>query len=119
MRPAWATRLGSPGLSRNLSLAVYAVPAALLLIAAFWFLIVHPAAEAAHISSGYVAKTICSCVFVDQRDLDACRADLAPGYQSIGIALDPDNLSVRAHAGVMSKDSAHFDPRYGCRLDER
>lgn len=101
---------------RNL---LYAVPASLAALTAFWFLIANPAVEAAHISSGYVAKTICSCVFVDARDLPACRADLAPGFTSMNVTLDRDNRLVRARAGLISSDTALFSPRYGCRLDER
>lgn len=104
---------------RNLSAAVVGVPAALLAITAFWFLIAHPAIQAAHIATGYVAKTICSCTFVDERDLDACKADLAPGYGSMSIILDRSNNLVRARAGVISRDTAYFDARYGCRLNQR
>ena len=103
---------------RNLSAAAYGVPAALIAIAAFWLLIAHPAAEAAHTATGYVAKTICSCVFVDLRDLGACKADLASGYGSMRVTLDQDNRFVIARSGLISRDSAHFDSRYGCRLDE-
>jgi hypothetical protein len=104
---------------RKLKLAAYAVPAALTAIAAFWFLIAGPAVNAAHISSGYVAKSICSCVFVDERNLAACRADLAPGYGSMRVKLDRDDQFVRANAGIISSDVARFEPPYGCRLDER
>jgi len=108
-----------PRLSRNLSTAAYGVPAAFMAIAAFWFLIARPATEAAHVATGYAAKTLCSCVFVDLRALAACRADLAPGYSSMRVALDRDNRLVVARAGLISRDSAHFDPRYGCRLEAR
>lgn len=104
---------------RNLKRATYMVPAALVALAGFWFLIAGPSVSAAHISSGYVAKTICSCVFVDARDLVACRADLAPGYGSIRVRLDRDDHFVRASAGLISSDTARYEPRYGCRLEER
>jgi hypothetical protein len=106
-------------LPRNLSAAAYGVPTALVAIAAFWFLIAHPAAQAAHIATGYVAKTVCSCVFVDLRDLGACKTDLAPSYASMGVTLDRNNRLVLARAGLISRDTARFDSRYGCRLDER
>ncbi|MFZ1990088.1 MAG: hypothetical protein WAW96_10000 [Alphaproteobacteria bacterium] len=104
---------------RNLSAAAYGVPAALAALTAFWLLIAHPAVQAAHIATGYVAKTLCSCVFVDARELEACKADLAPGSGSMRVTLDLDNRLVRVRAGLISRDTAHFDSRYGCRLDER
>lgn len=94
-------------------------PAAFAALAAFWFFIAGPAVSAAHISSGYVAKSICSCVFVDARELGACRADLAPNYASMRIKLDQEARRVRAGAGLIASDSARFDPPYGCRLEER
>ncbi len=105
---------------RNLKLAAYAVPVALAALACgFWFLIAAPAVSAAHISSGYVAKSICSCIFVDSRDLAACRSDLAPGYASMRIKLNRASRFVRASAGVISSDVARFEPPYGCRLEKR
>ena len=104
---------------RNLSAAAFGVPAALLAITAFWLLIAHPAIQAAHIATGYVAKTLCSCVFVDERELGSCKMDLAPGYGSMGVVLDRDNHLVQTRAGMISRDTAYFDTRYGCRLDER
>lgn len=104
---------------RNLKRAAYTVPVALVALAGFWLLIAAPAVNAAHISSGYVAKSICSCVFVDARDLGACRGDLAPSYASMRIKLDRGNRAVSASAGIISSDVARFKPPFGCYLEER
>ena len=105
-------------MARNLSAAL-GVPAALIAVAAFWLLIARPTIQAAHITTGYVAKTVCSCVFVDLRDLNSCKADLAADHATVGVTLDRESGLVGARAGLISRDRARFDPRYGCRLEER
>ena len=102
----------------NLKLATYAV-GVVCGLAAFWLLIAVPAVGAAHISSSYVAKSLCSCVFVDGSDPGECRGDLAPGYAAMRIKLDRGNQSVRAGAGLIASDVARYERAYGCHLEMR
>lgn len=66
------------------------------------------------VGAGYVAKELCSCVFVAERDLASCRPDLPPEMEAIEAELGADR--VRAFVPALAERIARFEPPFGCVL---
>ena len=91
-----------------------------VLIAVFWVLLVAGALvfewarERAAVGEGYVAKELCSCVFVAERSLASCRPDIPPTMDRVEVELGPDR--VRAFVPYLAERIARFEPPFGCVL---
>ena len=66
--------------------------------------------------SGVAAKQMCSCVFVDDRDADACRGDVPPVADGVGVAVDREGRTVRAGVPVLAARTAAYREGSGCTL---
>ena len=86
--------------------------AALLAAAAFARVRLAPQAD---IGAGFVAQQLCSCVFVGERDMAACRLDLRPDLGPVR----SERLADGVHAWVplLASRSAHVHEGTGCTLD--
>jgi hypothetical protein len=91
-----------------------------VLIAVFWVVLVAGALffewarDRAAVGNGYVAKELCSCVFVGERDLASCRADIPPTMDRVQAELGADR--VRAFVPGLGERIARFEPPFGCVL---
>ena len=89
-------------------------------IAVFWVLLVGAALlyeegrERAGVGAGYVAKELCSCVFVGERELAACRPDIPPSMDRVQAELGADR--VRAFVPYFAERIARYEPPFGCVL---
>lgn len=89
-------------------------------IAVFWVLLVAGALawewmrDRAAIGAGYVAKEVCSCVFVGGRSLDSCRADVPASMDRVQVDLGEDR--VRAFVPALGERIARHEPPFGCVL---
>ena len=89
-------------------------------IAAFWLLLVvgalvyERARDLSTIGAGYVAKELCSCVFVGERSLASCRIDVPETMERVEAELGPDR--VRAFVPHLVERIARFEPPFGCVL---
>jgi hypothetical protein len=89
-------------------------------IAVFWVLLVVGALawewmrDRATVGAGYVAKEVCSCVFVGGRSLDACRADVPATMDRVQVELGADR--VKAFVPALSERIARHEPPFGCVL---
>jgi len=72
-------------------------------------------APQADIGAGFVAKQVCSCVFVGGRDETACRLDLRPDLAPVR----SEQLADGVHAWVplLASRTAHVHEGTGCTLD--
>jgi hypothetical protein len=71
----------------------------------------------ADVAAAAMAKVICSCVFVDNRPLEACRADDPPGFEQVGVEIDQTAKTATGRLlGVITR-RATYTPLYGCTLD--
>jgi hypothetical protein len=84
----------------------------LLAVAAFGRARLAPRAD---IGAGYVAKLLCSCVFVGGRDEAACRLDFGPEFARVRSEVLADG--VRAWVPLLAARRAHFREGSGCTLD--
>ena len=68
--------------------------------------------------AGYVAHVVCSCRYVGNRNLASCQTDFEPGMEIVSVSDDTKARRVTAWVPLLSKQTASYDPRYGCTLDE-
>jgi hypothetical protein len=91
-----------------------------VLLATFWFLLVGAALlwqcgrEQADVGAGYVAKELCSCVFVGGRSLASCRPDIPETMDRVETELGADR--VRAFVPYFAERIARYEPPFGCVL---
>ena len=89
-------------------------------IAGFWLLLVvgalvyERARDLSTIGAGYVAKELCSCVFVGERSLASCRPDIPETMERVEAELGADR--VRAFVPYLAERIARHEPPFGCVL---
>jgi len=89
-------------------------------IAGFWLLLVvgalvyERARDLSTVGAGYVAKELCSCVFVGERSLESCRPDIPPNMERVEAELGADR--VRAFVPYLAERIARYEPPFGCVL---
>ncbi len=72
---------------------------------------------AADVGAAAMAKVTCSCVFVEQRSLESCRADDPPGFEQVTVTVDANaKTATGSVAGVIFRHAAYSEA-YGCTLE--
>ena len=66
------------------------------------------------IGAGYIAKQMCSCVFVGERDFDSCRQDMPPDM--FRVKAEVLDGGVRAWVTGITERTARYRPESGCTL---
>lgn len=74
-------------------------------------------AIAADVGAAAMAKVACSCVFVDGRSLESCRADDPPGFEQVSVAIDTKARTATGTAAGLISRRATYSEEYGCTLD--
>lgn len=74
-------------------------------------------AVAADVGAAAIAKVVCSCVFVEGRSLDACRADDPPGFEGVAVSLDQSAKAATGSVLGLVRRRATYSPTYGCTLE--
>lgn len=70
----------------------------------------------AAVGAAAMAKVSCSCVFVEERELAACRADDPPGFESVSVEIDrARKVATGSVLGVIRR-TAVYTSQYGCTL---
>jgi hypothetical protein len=76
-----------------------------------------PAPAIVRIGAAYIAKQLCSCLFVVQRAEASCRAEFRPEITAFTVAVEragaPDGGKVTASLGPTVSE-ATYSPPYGC-----
>ena len=89
-------------------------------MAGFWLLLVvgalvyERARDLSAVGAGYVAKELCSCVFVGERSLASCRPDIPETMKRVEAELEADR--VRAFVPYLGERIARYEPPFGCVL---
>lgn len=74
--------------------------------------------QRSYMGSGYVAKHLCSCVFVAERTLASCRADLEPSSDRVSVELLAADRAVRAWVPLLAERIARYSgDGTGCTLE--
>ena len=72
--------------------------------------------EGASTGAGFLAKQMCSCIFVDGLGFDACRSDMMAGVDVFEAEILTKPPGVRAHFPFVAERTALFDADLGCTL---
>ncbi len=72
--------------------------------------------RAAGVGAGFVAKQMCSCVFVGDRSDASCRPDLLESMDSIEAERLDGVEGFRAFIPLLAERRALHEPPYGCIL---
>ncbi len=72
--------------------------------------------EGMRIGVNYTAKSLCSCLFVMERDIDRCYGDMMVSVEQIPVEVDTAAGTVRASIFGLITGEASFEPGRGCRL---
>ena len=71
-------------------------------------------ARSASVGAGYVAKEVCSCMFVGGRSLESCRGDVPESMDRVQAEALQDG--VRGFVPVLAERVARYEPGFGCTL---
>ena len=72
-------------------------------------------APRADIGAGFVAKQLCSCIFVGERELESCQLDLGPELARVRFERTEDG--VHAWVPLLASRNARHREETGCTLD--
>lgn len=78
-----------------------------------WYL---PLRGAVDIGAGMLAKQVCSCLFVAEREVADCRADQFPSMDRIRLEVLDGQNRVRAWVPAFGERTAIFREGLGCTL---
>ena len=70
----------------------------------------------ADVGAGFVAKTVCSCMFVAGRSLYSCRADVPTSMDRVMAETRDGEHAVRGFVTFFASRTATWEPRTGCTL---
>jgi len=68
------------------------------------------------VGSTYLAKQLCSCVFLTGRPDSACRGDFGPDISKFDVRIDHAASTVSTRLLLFGSRAA-YDNRYGCRIE--
>lgn len=92
-------------------------------LAGFWVVLVVGTvayrywADQVEIGAGYVAKEVCSCIYVGARDYESCRLDVPALMDAIDAEVLSEQRAVRAFITGLGERTAHYtDDGGGCTL---
>lgn len=86
-----------------------------LALLAGYILVARPLLQFAPLASAYGAKKVCSCVFVAERDLEACKADFTEDVSAATFIREPSAIRVEVLGGRFA-ERAVFTEGLGCAL---
>ena len=73
--------------------------------------------EGMRIGVNYTAKGLCSCLFVMEREIDRCYADMIGAIDRIPIEIDVEAQTVRASIFGLIEGNASHSLGLGCSLE--
>jgi len=98
-------------MKRKISYGVIAI----LLLAMVWLAMSWGGIKnSAHLATAYSAHIVCSCRYIEGRDMDSCETDREDGMESVSLTDDPENKRVSASIVFLSKAVAEKRGEYGC-----
>ncbi len=77
-----------------------------------------PLRQAAAVGAGFVAKQMCSCVYVAGRSFESCRPEMMEEMAQVRseALADGEETGVRAWVTLLAERRARFHEDFGCTL---
>ncbi len=69
------------------------------------------------VGAGFVAKQMCSCMFIGQRSFASCRPDMLESMDPIEAEVLPGGDGVRAWVPLLAERIARHEAPFGCTLE--
>lgn len=70
----------------------------------------------ANVGVGFVAKQMCSCIYVAERSFDSCRPDIFEAMDDVQAEVLDEPPGVRAWIPWLGERRAHYRGDFGCHL---
>ncbi|MEE9435030.1 MAG: hypothetical protein V3V15_12405 [Sphingorhabdus sp.] len=102
-----------PGMSIKRK-AAYLLLALLVLAAALFIYNLGSIKGQARLGSAYGAHIVCSCRYIEGRDLESCESDMEEGMGIISLSDDTENKRVTASVPFFAREIAEFRGDFGC-----
>jgi hypothetical protein len=64
----------------------------------------------AEIGAGYMARVVCSCRYVGNRDLKSCLSDAEAGMEIVTVTDDPLTRTITAKVPLLANRTAQYSP---------
>jgi hypothetical protein len=77
---------------------------------------VRPFVALANVGVGFVAKQMCSCIYVGERSFDSCRPDMLASMNDIQAEITDEPVGVRSWVPGIGERHAHYRGELGCTL---
>ncbi len=68
----------------------------------------------AQLSASYASHIICSCRYIQGRDLEDCEKDFEPGMELVTLSDDSENKRLTASILFLSEAVAEYRGNFGC-----
>jgi len=104
-------RTKPPSLKRKIIIASAALILILIVIILFNFGSIK---NTSRVGVAYASHIVCSCRFIQGRDMNSCKTDLEDGMGAISLSDDPENLRVTASVPLMASAIAEKRDDFGC-----
>ena len=98
--------------TRKIGLGIVAV----IVLGAGYFAYVRPFLALANVGVGFVAKQMCSCIYVSERTFDSCRPDMFESMDNLQAEVLDEPPGVLAWLPWISERRAHYRGEFGCHL---
>jgi hypothetical protein len=66
------------------------------------------------VGTGYASHLVCSCRYIEGRDLKSCLTDFEPGMELVSITDNPDTKTITASVPLLAKAMAQRRGANGC-----
>lgn len=81
------------------------------------FVTLRPVISEGQVASAYVAKQVCSCLFVGERPLESCKGDFTEDISALTIAVEGETVTTSALFNMIGSSASH-EEGLGCTLDK-
>ncbi len=98
--------------TRKIGLGIVAV----IVLGVVYFAFVRPFLAMANVGVGFVAKQMCSCIYVAERTFDSCRPDMFESMNDVQAEVIDEPPGIRAWVTAISERRAHYRGEFGCHL---
>lgn len=69
----------------------------------------------AKLGASYASHIVCSCRYIESRDMKSCMTDFEPGMGIVSISDDPEHKRITASVAFLAKAMAERRAEFGCQ----